>query len=161
MPLMDEYVVLTLDRLLGRDGTEKLIEVLTDHAIAHQQDGVATDARSFVRSKVVVQIDLATDARSGHITAEVAVRGGLTKLKGLIRPMRLSQGALLIEGEEDEGQFQLPGIDDPGRAGREEMASERRRERTLDLPGRRRDPIGEDPDGAPPEQDEPRLRSIG
>lgn len=171
MAALDGYVVLTLDRLLGTDGTEKLIEVMTDHAIAHQQEGVAHDARGFARSKVRVEIELVTDVMTGHVRAEVAVRGGLAKLRGLVRPMRLASGALLIEGEEDEpAQVRLPDVEDPGRAGRQELVAERRREKALDLPGRRRSSVDEDldqadpdPDETDPEQDEPkpRLRSIG
>lgn len=156
---MDDYQPLTLRRLLGPTGAEQLEEVLTDHAIAHQRDGVATDARGYARSKVQVVIEIATDTSTGHIRAEIRVSGGLAKLKGLVVPMRMQDGVLLVESfeDEEEPQIQLPGVKDPGLEAREAMAAERRRERAIDVGERRREPVAEEDD---PEDEAPQVDPI-
>ena len=131
-----QFVPITLQHLLGVEGAEQLTDVLTDHAIAHRQDGVATDPRGFVKSTVKVEITLETDTRTGHIRAGVAVRGGLTKLKGLVRVLELESGALVIEAFEETEEAPL--LVDPTLKDRQALAAERRREGLIDIGERRR-----------------------
>ena len=147
---MQQYLPITLDRLLGPDGREQLETALTDHAIAHQGDSVVTDAKGYVCTKVIVQVEMVTDTRTGHIRGEVAIRGGLVKLQSLVRPMTMQDGVLLIEAWEEDPQVRPTELQDPGQAEREALRAERRRERALDVErGRRGRVDADDPEGEP------------